>query len=305
MVGGATAIQGSSGRYPDRHESLVRNVDLRLFGEHRARSVIDLGRTPEEDRGRLRAGIDAGQIRALYVHLAEGTDQRSRAEFDELMEANLLTPATVIIHGTALTREQLGQAADAGAKLAWSPQSNLRLYGATTNAAAALDVGVRIGLGADWLPSGSPALLDELQVARRVLHEQGADVPAERLVRMVTADAAAIAGFPDCLGRLEAGRPADLCVLERHHDDPWDSVLASDRRSVQLVVIGGDVTYGRAEWIEELAGPTEMEPVIAWGKRMALDLTYSVIAAPTQPPRLADLRAALIARYPQVGPIFA
>ena len=38
---------------------------------------------------------------------------------------------------------------------------------------------------------------------------------------------------------------------------------------------------------------------------MALDLTYSVITSPTPPPRLADLRAELIDRYPQVGPIFA
>jgi 5-methylthioadenosine/S-adenosylhomocysteine deaminase len=38
LVGGTTAIQGASGRYPDPHESLVRNVDRLIFGEHRARS---------------------------------------------------------------------------------------------------------------------------------------------------------------------------------------------------------------------------------------------------------------------------
>ena len=43
----------------------------------------------------------------------------------------------------------------------------------------------------------------------------------------------------------------------------------------------------------------------AWGERMALDLTYSVIASPTSPPRLADLRAELLERYAQTGPIFA
>ncbi len=43
----------------------------------------------------------------------------------------------------------------------------------------------------------------------------------------------------------------------------------------------------------------------ARGKHVALDLTYSVIASPEPPPRLADLRADLIERYPQVGPIFA
>ena len=32
-----------------------------------------------------------------------------------------------------------------------------------------MDLGIPIGLGADWLPSGSPSLLAEIKVARRVL----------------------------------------------------------------------------------------------------------------------------------------
>lgn len=305
LVGGCTAIQGASGRYPDRHEALVRNVDLRLFGEDHARSVIDLARVPDEQAARLREQIAAGEVTALYVHLAEGTDDRSRAEFDDLVDAGLLTSATVIIHGTALTAAQWGQVADAGAKLVWSPQSNLRLYGATTDVTSARAAGVPVALGADWLPSGSPCLLDELQVARRVLDQQGVPVAPADLVRMVTSVAAGIAGLGERLGRIAAGRPADLVVLERLADDPWESVLHADRRSVDLVVLGGDIAYGRADWVEALAGPTEMEPVIAWGKRLALDLTYSVSVSDHPPPRLADLRAALLARYPQAGPVFA
>ena len=54
-----------------------------------------------------------------------------------------------------------------------------------------------------------------------------------------------------------------------------------------------------------LDGPTRMEPVLAWGKRMALDLTYSVSASDSPPPKLADLRAAILARGPEAGPLFA
>jgi 5-methylthioadenosine/S-adenosylhomocysteine deaminase len=63
---------------------------------------------------------------------------RSRKEFDRLVELNALTDRTVVIHGTALTKDQLGDLKDAGAKLVWSPQSNLRLHGETTKAADAL-----------------------------------------------------------------------------------------------------------------------------------------------------------------------
>jgi 5-methylthioadenosine/S-adenosylhomocysteine deaminase len=305
LIGGCTAIQGASGKYPDKHEALVRNVDLRLFGEDHARSVIDLGRATEEQRVHLRQQIDAGEVTAFYLHLAEGTDDRSRAEFDELVAADLLTAATILIHGTALTAAEWGEAADAGAKLVWSPQSNLRLYGATTQVAAALAAGVRVALGADWLPSGSPSLLDEVQVARRLLTAQGVVVEPRRLVQMITSDAAEIAGVGDHLGRIAAGRPADLVVLERSADDPWESVVHADRRAVDLVVLGGDVAYGREDWLASLSGATEPEPIVAWGKRMALDLSYSVSASDRPPPRLADLRAALLARDPETGPVFA
>jgi hypothetical protein len=94
-------------------------------------------------------------------------------------------------------------------------------------------------------------------------------------------------------------------VLERLAEDPWESVLHADRRAVELVVLGGDVAYGRADWVQQLAGPTQMESVLAWGKRMALDLTYSVSASDSPPPKLADLRAAILARDPEAGPLFA
>lgn len=305
LIGGCTAIQGASAKYPDKHEALVRNVDLRLFGEDHARSVIDLGRATPEQRARLRQLMDTHEVTALYMHLAEGTDDRSRAEFDELVEARLLTDATIVIHGTALTPAQWGDVADAGAKLVWSPQSNLRLYGATTDVAAALAAGVRVALGADWLPSGSPSLLDEVQVARRLLAAQGVAVQPQRLVRMMTSDSAEIAGVGDRLGRIASGRPADLVVLERSAADPWESVVHADRRAVDLVVLGGDVAYGRADWVAAISGLTDLELIVAWGKRMALDLSYSVSASDRPPPKLADLRAALLARDPEAGPVFA
>jgi 5-methylthioadenosine/S-adenosylhomocysteine deaminase len=247
-------------------------------------------------------------VTAFFVHLAEGRpdDARSAGEFDLLVRLNALTAATVVIHGTALDDAQLGELKDAGAALVWSPQSNLRLYGETTNIQRVLEVGLRVCVGADWLPSGSRSLLDELRVARHVMSAAGIPVTAQQLVRMVTRDAAAICGLDAQLGLLAPGRVADVLVLERRHDDPWESVLAADPSWTELVLIGGDVCYGRRAWVTDLAGAGrigELEPVIAWGKQMLLDTTYAVRPQGT-PPRLADLRARLIGGYPQVGPVF-
>jgi cytosine/adenosine deaminase-related metal-dependent hydrolase len=215
----------------------------------------------------------------------------------------MITPASVLIHCTALEDKEMEKIREVGAKLVWSPESNLRLYGKTTAIAAALGLGIPVGIGADWLPSGSPTLMSELRVARRVLHNLGIKIDARKLVCMVTSGAAAIAGLEDVLGTIAPGRPADLLVLEKRQSDPWENVLAADPSWVELVVIGGDVVYGSERIVTDLLGAEKYEDVIAWGKAMLIDTGY--LETPGEPgPRLGELRAKLIELYPQVGPIF-
>lgn len=316
LVGGVTAIQGASRASTATREPLVRNVDLWAFGAHRARSMIDLPTGSSRDVPRLRrilADISAGEVTAFYLHLCEGVrgDRRSATEFRNFLDMGVATPATNIIHGTSLGESDLRDVAEAGCRLVWSPQSNLRLYGQTTLAGVALDAGMPVALGADWLPSGSVSLLHELKVARRELAVQGHEVPAAELVAMMTTQAARIAGLEDHLGSLAAGRPADLLVLERRHRDPYESVCLAEPGWVELVCIGGDITYGRADWFADLTSPAAgasasptVEDVIAWGKRMRLDTGFQ--SPPDDPsPPLSFTRAALVAAYPPVGPIFA
>jgi imidazolonepropionase-like amidohydrolase len=47
-------------------------------------------------------------------------------------------------------------------------------------------------------------------------------------VETVTSTAAQIAGLAGQLGSLEQGRPADLLMLERRHQDPYARVVAAD-----------------------------------------------------------------------------
>ncbi len=314
LVGGVTAIQGASLRTQGSRESMVRNVDGMVLGEHRARAAIDLPSSLTSRGGpQMKRVLDAiadGTVDAYYLHLAEGMreNERSVNEFDQLVELGALTSATVIIHGTAMTREQLGQASDAGARLVWSPQSNLRLYGETTRAADALDVGLPMALGADWLPSGSMSLLAEMKVAREELLEQGRAITARELVTMVTSGAAEVAGLGATLGRLEEGRAADLVVMSRVDPDAHESVCASTPADVELVMIGGDVAYGRRDWVRQLAADPDdaaLEPVLAWGRRMLLDTSFEVNPSNQPTPRLAEIREALTEVYPPVGPIWA
>ncbi|MBA3529600.1 MAG: amidohydrolase family protein [Propionibacteriaceae bacterium] len=315
LVGGVTAIQGASFATQRSSETLVRNVDGLIFGEHRARALIDLPASLDSPRGgqdlqRTLTDIGNGEVDTLYVHLAEGqrSNDRSVEEFAHLKnDLNALTAATVIIHGTALTRDHLGEAADAGAKLVWSPQSNLRLYRETTRAADAIEVGLPVALGADWLPSGSTSLLAEMKVARQQLLSQGRAVAAHDLVAMVTAGAAKIAGLEHKLGTITVGAPADVVVLARNDSDAYESVCSSTPNDVELVMIDGNLSYGRTDWVRTLAeNPDDpvLEAVFAWGRPMLLNTGRTASNGSTAGD-LQQLRTALITAYPQVGPIWA
>jgi 5-methylthioadenosine/S-adenosylhomocysteine deaminase len=305
LVGGVTAVQGASVGAQVLEEALVRNVDRRIFGQHRGRSIVDLDSVDGKSLQTLQADLASNAIDAIFIHLAEGVDDASRAEFELLKEKGLLVPQVVVIHGTALSDDQLQELAGAGAKLVWSPQSNLRLYAATTQVKRARELTIPVGLGADWVPSGSLSTLDELRVARHQLAFQAAADDPRALVGMVTWDAAAIAGLHGRLGDLQPGMPADVCVLERCHEDPWESVLRSDPSAVQLVTIGGNLVYARTDWYDRLTEDPQGEQVWAWGRRMTLDTTYSVRSGTGAPPRLADLRQAILAADISAGPIFA
>ncbi|OBH84234.1 hypothetical protein A5680_10195 [Mycobacterium sp. E2989] len=314
LVGGVTAIQGASLKTQGSEESMVRNVDGTIFGEHRARAVIDLPSSLDSPRGgpafkKILESIDAGEVNALYVHLAEGRadNQRSQDEFDHLVKLGGLTAATIIIHGTALSREQFEQAHAVGARLVWSPQSNLRLYDQTTHVADALDIGMPVALGADWLPSGSQSLLAEMKVAREELKNQNHPMTAKELVTMVTSGAAGVAGLGDKLGRLEVGRAADLVVMARQDHDPYESICQSTPAEVELVMIGGDVVYGQVGFVTVLFGHVdqEYESVRAWGRQMLLDTRYAIRPGKDRAPKLSAIRQALTNVYRPVGPIWA
>jgi hypothetical protein len=139
-----------------------------------------------------------------------------------------------------------------------------------------------------------------MKVARRQLALEGHPIAAADLVAMVTSVAAAVAGLSDHLGALAVGRPADLVVLERHHSDPYESVCLADPSWVELVSIGGDITYAREDWFGQLSGnatsPT-IESLLAWGKPMRLDNGFQSSASSPTPP-LSTIRGLLTETYP-------
>src|SRR5262249_31839085 len=143
------------------------------------------------------------------------------------------------IHCVALNRPDFDVMASRGASMVWSPFSNLLLYGQTADVGAARAAGVKIGIGSDWAPSGSKNLLGELKVAHIESQRQGLGFSARDIVAMATRNAAAVLKWQKFAGSLEAGKRADLFVIDSKNGDPYDALMKSNETSIQLVVING------------------------------------------------------------------
>ena len=129
VAGGVTAVQGSPSSNTDAWDSMLsRNIELYNFGGDDIHTKVT---TLESDYvgSHIKTGNSSKDLNAWYLHLSEGVDEVSRAEFDVLVQNDLLVGELVVVHGTALTATEFAMMGQVGADLAWSPLSNLLLYG--------------------------------------------------------------------------------------------------------------------------------------------------------------------------------
>lgn len=354
LLGGETTLQGGLLKNDEAGRVLARNLE-RAFGPRIKERVPRIDEFVEEDAmgdseaDGLLDEMATGKVDAWIVHLAEGVpdDHRrsgdpvsSRAEFDTIAETCMETDAskcllndtTVVVHGTALERADFARMRDArsirvdgtgdrrGAKLVWSPLSNMLLYGETTRVYDALAEGVLVSLSTDWTPSGSRSLLRELKVADVALRDErilGADrelVPAfalegkssseqqaaedaldRFLVDMVTRNPALTARIYDRVGSIEPGKFADLVLLRRagQNDTVYRDLIEASEEDLELVIVGGDPIAGDVELLSALKpGDYEVVASAAAGFERAVDVT-TTLPVPEADETLAELTSEL------------
>lgn len=294
LVGGQTTTQGATPR-PEIDGLLARNAESLNFGRQKIRSRVQpIDTFSGAPLANLLFELQNNRVDAWLVHLAEGVRDgnrrpndlvSSRAEFASLKDKGLLTDMTVIVHGTALEHVDFQQMRAApsirndlsgdglGAKLVWSPLSNLLLYGRTTNVYEALAANLTISLGTDWTPSGSRNLLHELKIADIALRDpallggsrhlvqavslngksaaeaEDAERALDRLlVDMATRNPARTLRWHDEVGSIERGKAADLFVITKPRpgpraglpNSPYRSLIDATEFDVRFVMVGGD-----------------------------------------------------------------
>jgi 5-methylthioadenosine/S-adenosylhomocysteine deaminase len=114
-----------------------------------------------------------------------------------------------------------------------------------------------MAIGSDWSPSGSKNLLGELKVAHLYCQKNKGLFSDQDLVCLATSHPAAILHWDKLLGSLEAGKYADLLVINRGKGDPYSDLVAAKETDIRLVMIQGVPRYGEAAMMKRLGADGE------------------------------------------------
>jgi large repetitive protein len=210
------------------------------------------------------------------AHIGEGVNLGAENELGCAAQSNndLITSQTSIIHGVGFNANDVDVVRTAGAKLIWSPRSNLSLYGDTAPVTVYKAAGVTIALGTDWLASGSMNELRELACADAFNQKYlSAAFSDQELWQMATLNAAAAAGFDAQIGSLDVGKVADVAIFDGSTNSDYRAVIAAGVEDVHLVLRGGKVLYGDASVVSFLASGCDALSVCGESRSVCFDVS--------------------------------
>jgi len=264
IMGGATSISGAG-----EAGGFMRNLDRGNHMEGLGHPEVELDTFPLGDNdGIYRTGDcsypelpNAGVLNSFWSpHVSEGIDDEARNEFlclatDLIGGIDVTEARGSFIHAVGLLAMDAASLADSGTSIIWSPRSNISLYGNTAPVTLLDTLGVNIGLGTDWTPSGSINMLRELTCADEMNRNHfNGWFSARQLWEMATINNAIAMGMEEGIGSLAVGLAADIAIFQQIHADPYRSVIEASVADVALVLRSGEALYGDAPLVVGLGG---------------------------------------------------
>ena len=235
------------------------------------------------------------------MHLSEGSDETARAQFDTWENWGMLNHACAIIHGAPYTATEFSKIAAAGAKLIWSPKSNMKLYESTVNVPLAKSLGVIIGLSPDWTASGSYNILEELGYAWQLNQSQfGGSCTPREMCDMVTINNAIACGLDHRYGKILPGYNAGLAIIDGDWSAPYMALINSRPSDVRLTIVDGTPRYGDPDLMTAFG--VVGETINAWGTLKKLNLVDDHPFLTYENESLADLISHLTTAHNTLTP---
>jgi len=203
----------------------------------------------------------------VHTHISESPEESravkravKRTAARHFAHHGVLSERFVGAHGVWLEDAELKLLAKAGAALVHCPGSNLKLGSGLADVRAWRRAGLRCALGSDGAACNNR--LDpfhEMSFAAGIARVKHADEPltARDVLALATRDGARALGLGETTGSLEAGKQADVIVVDvsaPHHApneavDPYATIVHAARASdVRLTMVAGRVLYRGGEW---------------------------------------------------------
>jgi 5-methylthioadenosine/S-adenosylhomocysteine deaminase len=182
-----------------------------------------------------------------------------KRNIEYLRDVGLTAPHVVLAHCVHLDDVEMEILRSTGTHVAHCPSSNLKLASGVARVAEMLDLGVSVSLGADGAPCNNRLdMFTEMRAAallQKVLRGSRA-LPALTALRMATNGGARALGLADQIGSVEAGKRADLQLINLNHlhttpqPDPISTIVYSAEASdVETVIIDGNIVMRAGDLI--------------------------------------------------------
>lgn len=185
----------------------------------------------------------------LHTHLSE-----TKGEVEDCLKAHGKTPFDyldslgyfkdtkhLLAHGVHLTDGELCEMRGMNISVANNPTSNCKLASGMARVGKMLSMGINVCLGTDGSSSNNNQnMFEEMHVASLVstaLTGDIASLPPYKVLEMATINGAEALGFGDVIGTLEAGKEADLLILNTRNthmtplNDPFSALVYSAQSS--------------------------------------------------------------------------
>jgi len=169
----------------------------------------------------------------LKTHLAENQGEveevikkYGQRPVDHLENIGLLSSPLIACHCVWLSEAEMDLLARRGVRVVHNPESNMKLASGVAPVPDLLARGVTVGLGTDGCASNNNLdLFQEMDSAAKLHKVHRLDptvMPSQTVLEMATLGGARVLGMEKEIGSLEAGKKADVIVLElnRPHLQP-------------------------------------------------------------------------------------
>jgi 5-methylthioadenosine/S-adenosylhomocysteine deaminase len=187
----------------------------------------------------------------LIIHLAE-----TRAEVDAAMKLGNQTPTqyledqglwgprTLAAHGVWVSPSDMEVLKQHGVAVSHNPESNMKLASGTAPVIDYLAAGITLGLGTDGAASNNDLdMFEAMRFAALLQKHARSDpraLPAQAVLDMATRNGAAALGLGDKVGSIEAGRRADVILVDTR--GPRQTPIFDPVSHLVYVAHGADVT---------------------------------------------------------------